>query len=268
MAYPSLNDREHDLLKKITENTAALAAGGISSDNPLLNGYRLAGSRTVIPYAMGAGTVIDVEEPNNIKSVTADVTLTFSNNTPAIEKEFRLTLNADGTKRTVTIPSSYSINRQGTITSVIVPASGTIILGFKYTGTRWEVFGDPVSDDLKTYIIGFSADGGGSAIATGKIKGFATAKATGTIRAWTNTVDTGTPVIKVWKIAAGTAKPTAANAINTSGVGVTSGTHVRSTTLTDFTTTTVTQGDILAFNIESNTGSATEISFGLEIVIS
>lgn len=145
MAYPSFNDREFDLIRKIAENTAALAAGGISSDNPLLNGYRLAGSRTVIPYAMGAGTVIDVEEPENVKSVTSNVALTFSNDTPTTGKEFRLTLNADGTARTVTIPSSYSINRQGTITSVVVPASGTLILGFRRTDTRWEVIGDPAA---------------------------------------------------------------------------------------------------------------------------
>jgi len=144
MAYPSFNDDDFDLLKKIATNTAEMAEGGISANNPLLNGYRLAGSRTIIPYDMGSGTVIDVEKPDNVKSVTSNVTLTFSNATPAIEKEFRLTLNADGTARTVTIPSSYSINRQGTITSVVVPASGTLILGFIYTGTRWNVVGDPV----------------------------------------------------------------------------------------------------------------------------
>ena len=145
MAYPSFNDDDFDLLKKIATNTAEMAEGGISANNPLLNGYRLAGSRTLIPYDMGAGTVIDVEKPDNIKSVTSNVALTFSNATPAVEKEFRLTLNADGTARTVTIPSSYSINRQGTITSVVVPASGTLILGFIYTGTRWNVIGDPAA---------------------------------------------------------------------------------------------------------------------------
>lgn len=145
MAYPSFNDDDFDLLKKIATNTAEMAEGGISANNPLLNGYRLAGSRTIIPYDMGSGTVIDVEKPDNVKSVTSNVTLTFSNATPAIEKEFRLTLNADGTARTVTIPSSYSINRQGTITSVVVPASGTLILGFIYTGTRWNVVGDPAA---------------------------------------------------------------------------------------------------------------------------
>lgn len=297
MAYPSFNDREFDLLKKITENTAELATGGgsgtpggsngqvqynnagafgglnttgtgdvVKNVDPTLDGFILTGSERVTASAIVA-TEIDVTLPETTVSLTSSPTLTFSA-TPAAGTKFWVTLNADGTQRTATIPSSYSINRQGNITSVVVPASGTVVLLFRRTASRWEVFGDPISDDLKTYTVGFTSDGGGSAIATGKVKGFATAKASGTIRAWTHTVDAGTPVIEVWKIASGTAKPTAANAINSVGVGVTTGTSVYSTDLSDFTTAAVAKGDIFAFSIKSNTGSATEMSFGLEIVIS
>lgn len=104
-----------------------------------------------------------------------------------------------------------------------------------------------------------------TAIPTGKIKGFATAKYSGTITAFIFTLDTGTATVKVWKIAAGTAKPTAANSINTNGVAISTGTHVRSTTLADFTTTTVTAGDVFAVNVEGVTGTPTELSFELEI---
>jgi len=112
--------------------------------------------------------------------------------------------------------------------------------------------------------IGFTVDGGGSAITTGKAKGFTVASYTGTITAWNIVVDAGTATVKVWKIASGTAKPTSANSINTSGVAISTGTAVRSTTLTDFTSTAVTAGDIFGFNIEA-VATATEMSFILEI---
>lgn len=112
--------------------------------------------------------------------------------------------------------------------------------------------------------IGFTADGGGSALSTGKVKGYFTCPYAGTITAWSIMVDTGTATIEVWKVASGTAVPTAANSINTAGVAISSGTAVRSATVTDFTTTAVAANDIFAFEITAVAG-ATEMSFGLQI---
>jgi hypothetical protein len=148
------------------------------------------------------------------------------------------------------------------------PTLTTPVLGTPVSGTLTNCTGLPPAGQTtagKTFSLGFTADGGGSAIATGKVKGFVTCPVGATIVGWTMTADAGTPVVKVWKIAAGTAKPTSANSINTSGVGLSTGTNIRSTTLTDFTTTTVTANDIFAFNVESNTGSATEITFTIEL---
>lgn len=111
---------------------------------------------------------------------------------------------------------------------------------------------------------GFVVDGGGSAVTTGKVKGFTTVRQAGTITAWNIAVDTGTCTVKVWKVATGTAVPTISNVINTSGVSISSGTYVRSTTTSDFTTTSVAANDILAYDITAVSG-ATEITFGLEI---
>lgn len=55
--------------------------------------------------------------------------------------------------------------------------------------------------------------------------------------------------VKFWKVATGTAIPTVSNSISTNGLGVPSGTNVKSTTLSDFTTTTVTKDDIMAMNV-------------------
>lgn len=121
-----------------------------------------------------------------------------------------------------------------------------------------------VAANIKKEAPGFTIDGGGSAISTGKVKGFFTCPYAGAITAWSIVVDTGTVTVKVWKIVTGTAKPTSANSINTSGVAISSGTAIRSTTLTDFTTTTVSAGDIFAYNIEA-VASVTEMTFNLEI---
>lgn len=117
--------------------------GGLVNPNPTLQGYTLQdGARVVVPEAI-SGTEIDVTAPETTVALTSSPTLTFSA-TPGAGTEFRVTLNADSSQRTVTIPSSYSVNRQGNITSVIVPASGTVVLVFRRTASRWEVFGDPV----------------------------------------------------------------------------------------------------------------------------
>lgn len=111
---------------------------------------------------------------------------------------------------------------------------------------------------------GFTVDGGGSAITTGKVKGFFTCPYAATITGWNIVVDTGTVTVKVWKIATGTAKPTIANVINTNGVALSTGTAIHSTTLTDFTTTAVAANDIFAFDITAVSG-VTEMSFNLQL---
>ncbi len=68
-----------------------------------------------------------------------------------------------------------------------------------------------------------------------------------------------TATIKTYKIATGTAHPTSAN----SGVSISSNGHVHSTTVSDFTTTTVAQYDIIAFALTAVGGTATEVTFTL-----
>lgn len=111
---------------------------------------------------------------------------------------------------------------------------------------------------------GFTVDGGGSAISTGKVKGYFTCPFAGTITGYNIMADTGTVTVKVWKIATGTAVPTSGNSINTSGVALATGTAIHSNTVTDFTSTTVTANDIFAYNIEAVSG-VTQMTFELEI---
>lgn len=113
-------------------------------------------------------------------------------------------------------------------------------------------------------VIGFSIGRSGG-LTTGKVKGFFVCPYAATISAFNFVIDTGTATVKVWKIATGTAKPTSSNSINTSGVSISTGTALRSTSLSDFTSTTVTANDIFAFEVTALTGSPTELTFELEL---
>lgn len=86
----------------------------------------------------------------------------------------------------------------------------------------------------------------------------------GTITAYTIAADAGTCTIKTWKKATGTAIPTVADVISTSGVSLSTGTLVRSTTVSDFTSTTVTANDVFIIQATS-VATAKYISFTLEI---
>lgn len=115
--------------------------------------------------------------------------------------------------------------------------------------------------------VGWSVDGGGSAITTGQKGGYPVVPFAGTITGYKITADTGTCTVKFWKIASGTAIPTVSNNINTSGVSLSSGTAIISSTTSDFTTTTVTANDIFALNITAISG-VTKLFVELQITAS
>lgn len=110
-----------------------------------------------------------------------------------------------------------------------------------------------ISAAIKTRALSFTfGDPAGSALTAGDTTTvYVTVPFACTIQAWNILVDAGTATVKFWKVATGTAIPTSANSINTSGVSISSGTAVHSTTLTDFTSTAVTANDILAANIST-----------------
>jgi hypothetical protein len=87
----------------------------------------------------------------------------------------------------------------------------------------------------------------------------------GAITGYNISADAGTCTIKTWKKATGTAIPTSSDSISTSGVQLSTGTNVRSSTVSDFTSTTVTAGDI--FNCQATAvATAKYIVFTIEIV--
>jgi len=117
-------------------------------------------------------------------------------------------------------------------------------------------------DRLKTRSLPFVlGPPGGSALTTGVIQ-YLVVPFPCTIAGWSIVVDKGTATVKTWKVATGTAIPTASNSISTSGVSISTGTVIESTTVSDFTTTAVSAGDIIAADL-SAVSSATAITFQL-----
>lgn len=72
--------------------------------------------------------------------------------------------------------------------------------------------------------------------------------------------DTGTATVKFVRVAAGTGAPGSGNEINTNGVALSTGTWVYSTTVTDFTDTTLDAGDIVGAALTVVGGSPTGLT--------
>lgn len=116
----------------------------------------------------------------------------------------------------------------------------------------------------RTFSIGFSKDGGGSVITTSTLSTAITVPYAATITGYSLSADTGTFTVTFWKIANGTEIPTIANVINTSGLSLSSGTHIRSSTTSDFTTLAIAAGDVIMCAITAASG-ATWMTAQIEI---
>jgi hypothetical protein len=102
----------------------------------------------------------------------------------------------------------------------------------------------------------------GSALTTSEV-GYVTVPFACTIKGWHIMADAGTTTVKVWRVNGGTALPTVSNSINTSGVALSAGTKVDSTTVTDFTSTAIAANDTLGFSLFA-VATAKQITFSLD----
>jgi hypothetical protein len=173
-------------------------------------------------------------------------------------KESALTFSTGLTRTTNTITVNTSQN--------ITTLSGLTSNGFVVTsgGTG------ALSVDTTTYLtavtsqMGFSLDGGGSAVTAGPVVGSWTAPTDGTITGWSISAEGTAPTctIDVWKVADGTALPTVAGSIMGTKPALSIGNHIRSATLTGWTTS-FSAGDIFMFNVDATT-NGTAITFIIE----
>lgn len=202
--------------------------------------------------------------PGSASYSTASGTLTtvaFSGSPSATNPPITLNLIVTSGPYTLTIPTSRRVGDTNSTTSLVI-GTGNHELSWKYINGAYWLSDSTSSADVRTVTAVF--DGAGSALATGNTTVPFTIPYAGTITGWSISVDSGTATCKVWKKAAGTAIPTIADVINTSGVAISTGTHIRSATVSDFTSTAVTAGDqfIVALTAVS---SATKLVFEVEI---
>ena len=101
----------------------------------------------------------------------------------------------------------------------------------------------------KVSSFGATFDGGGSALAAGTA--YVTVPFACTISAINILVDTGTATFTTWRKANGAALPTVSDSISTSGISITSGTALHSTTVSDFTATSISANDIIGIRLNT-----------------
>lgn len=100
-------------------------------------------------------------------------------------------------------------------------------------------------------------DLGGGALTAQAAKLVVTVPYSGTITGWSLSADVcsgSCATVKWWKKANGSSIPTVSDNINTSGISLSSATHTRSSTTSDFTATTVSEGDMFIGNLSAVSG--------------
>lgn len=224
-----------------------LLVAGNTSGATTLNTDAVAGS-AVITIPAVTDTLVGKATTDTLtnKTLTSPVMTTPTLGVASATSVNKVAITAPATSSTLTVADGKTFTASNTVT-----LTGTDGVSMNVTNAKLAQI---------TGII----DGGGSAIANGTSSICIPAVFAGTITAYTITVDTGTCTLKTWKKATGTAIPTVADSISTSGVAISSGTVIRSTTVSDFTSTTVTANDLFIFNVTA-ISSATKISFTLEI---
>lgn len=140
--------------KKIT--TAQIAT--LANTAPSITGIETHAGTNVYTAAAMAALAIDVTKALNTKSISADSTFTFSG-TPANSNQWfgMLVTNTDTASHVLTIPSSFSVNRNAAITAVTIPLSSKIYLQWQYDGSVYNLYGDPVAQTgTGSYVLGTS----------------------------------------------------------------------------------------------------------------
>jgi hypothetical protein len=157
-------------------STGALTATGIAT----INGASVTTANAI------AALAIDTSKALNTKSIAVDSTFTFSS-TPSADQWFSLLVtNTDAASHILTIPSSYSVATNTTITTVTIPSAGRLQLNWYYTGSVYLIYGDPTPSNIT---IGTNSVALGATMLA--LTGITTLSASGSV-SFTNTTDTTT----------------------------------------------------------------------------
>jgi len=212
--------------------------------------------------------------PSNIGSIVTGF-FTTSGDLPSVSNAGTLSLGDSGipSNTVVTQTSNAASGQVCTYTGtnkICVPATAlpngvtgtTQAAGDNSTKVATTAYVDAIP---KTKALGwaFGDLATGAALTTSEI-GYITVPFACTITGFHIMADAGTVTIKTARVNGGTALPTiGSNSISTSGVSLSSGTKVDSTTLTDFTSTAIAANDTLGFFITA-VATAKQITFQLD----
>lgn len=209
------------------------------------------------PTDFHSGSVVEIHEPPSISPVNLSNTATLGHT---------ICVGAASPQATDSGTTGNCPAGAGFTAGIVIAVSGEwqFADGASATITTslplvqwWKVTGVGEGDlptGMSFRSIGASFDGGGVALTAGKTIYF-TVPFPCTITAWNIAVDTGTATIDIWKIATGTAIPTASNSITSAAIpAISVGTAVHSTVLTNWTTS-VAQNDIFGINLKIVSGA-------------
>lgn len=220
----------------MTGTASGLTAGNVTTNANLTGVITSSGNATSIASQTGTGTKFVVDtSPTLVTPVLGVATATSVN---------KMAITAPGTSSTLAVADGKTFTASNTITLTATDGVSANV------------------SSLKKRTIGFST----TSPVTGQQGSYVRFPVAGTITGWSIIADAGTATVKVWKIASGTTAPTISNVINTSGVALATGTAIISTTVTDFTSTTVTANDMFAFDLTAF-ATATKIDFQLDISV-
>lgn len=219
LVTPALGTPSSVVLTNATGTAAGLTAGTVTTNANLTGPITSSGNATSVAAQTGTGSTFVMNTSPTLVTPTIGVATATSVN--------KMAITAPATSSTLAVADGKTFTASNTVT-----LTGTDGVSMNVTNSKLAQI---------TMIIG----DGVNAIATDAVSFPVPCVFGGTISAYTIAVDAGTCTVKTWKKATGTAIPTIADVISTSGVAISSGTLVRSTTTSDFTTTTVTENDVL-----------------------
>jgi len=164
---------------------------------------------------------------------------------------------------TIALSNPFTSDANGNYSFAIAPGNYTVTetaLGFAGKSFQVSVGGGALLGPIRGLSFTVYNSAGLAAGTTSASYDIITVPFSCSLQAYNLAIDQGTITVKFWKVATGTAIPTSGNSISTSGESIASGTAIHSTTLTDFTTTTVSQNDIMAMDITAVAGGATFVN--------
>lgn len=237
--------------------TRTAGAGGTQIANCIFNGTGSTLTPGEAPMFVSSTWTTDTTATNAIdlqatwSTATGSPTITSTNVAAWIPGAPVTSVNTKTGAVALTLNSSDFAN-EGTTTTVLHgaasgnPSFGAVSLTADVSGIL-----PPANGGAGIHTYGATFTNGGSALATG-ISASVTIPTACTVTGWDISIpatDSGTATVKFLRLANGTASPGSGNSINTSGVGLSTGTHVHSTTTSDFTSTAIAAFDIIAVNL-------------------